>query len=75
MRKEHVSLNGTWITFDYPAKSGQRRVQYIKAISGSDFSAKDFRTWNATMVAAVSLGPTAATRRRRMRASGRSPGR
>jgi DNA topoisomerase IB len=28
---------------------------YIKAVTGSDFSAKDFRTWNATVLAAVAL--------------------
>ena len=98
MRKEHVTLNGTAITFDYPAKNGQRRVQsivdaevrrivselkrrrgggpellayregrrwrdvgsaeineYVKSATGGDFSAKDFRTWNATMLAAVAL--------------------
>ena len=98
IRKEHVSLNGTEITFRYPAKSGQRGMQsiadsdvraivaalkrrrgggpellayrngrrwrdigsdeindYIKSIAGGDFSAKDFRTWNATMLAAVAL--------------------
>src|SRR5687767_3908816 len=25
MRKEHVTIDGDWIKFDYPAKSGQRR--------------------------------------------------
>jgi DNA topoisomerase IB len=28
---------------------------YIKLISGADFTAKDFRTWNATVLAAVAL--------------------
>jgi DNA topoisomerase-1 len=28
---------------------------YIKEITGEDFSAKDFRTWNATVIAAVAL--------------------
>jgi DNA topoisomerase IB len=35
---------------------------YIKAIAGEDFSAKAFRTWNATLLAAVALavsGPAA----------------
>lgn len=35
---------------------------YIKAIAGDDFSAKAFRTWNATLLAAVALavsGPAA----------------
>jgi DNA topoisomerase IB len=37
--------------------------QYIKEVTGGDFSAKDFRTWNATVLAAVALavsGPAAA---------------
>jgi DNA topoisomerase I len=99
MRKEHVTVERTGaITFDYPAKSGQRRVQsvvdpdvyeivkrlkrrrgggdellayqegrrwrdiksadineYVKRVTGGDFSAKDFRTWNATVLAAVAL--------------------
>jgi len=43
--------------------------QYIKEVTGGDFSAKDFRTWNATVLAAVALAvstgaasPTARTR-------------
>jgi DNA topoisomerase-1 len=28
---------------------------YIKAVTGGDYSAKDFRTWNATVLAAVAL--------------------
>ncbi len=99
MRKEHVTVERSGaITFDYPAKSGQRRVQsvvdedvydvvkrlkrrrgggdellayqegrrwrdikspdineYVKKVTGGDFSAKDFRTWNATVLAAVAL--------------------
>ena len=99
MRKDHVTLGaGYEMVFDYPAKSGQRRVQavvdpqaaavvaalkrrrgggdellaykerrrwhdlrsedineYIKAATGADYSAKDFRTWNATVLAAVAL--------------------
>src|SRR4051812_34528617 len=107
IHKRHVKLlPGSTLLFDYPAKSGQRRVQsivdpevyeilaalkkrrggspellayregrrwrdlksadinaYIKEVTGGDFSAKDFRTWNATVLAAVALavsGPTAA---------------
>jgi DNA topoisomerase I len=99
MRKEHVTVEpGGTMIFDYPAKSGKRRVQavvdplcveivttlkrrrgggpdllayrerrrwkdvrspdvnlYVKEATGSDFSAKDFRTWNATVLAAVAL--------------------
>jgi DNA topoisomerase-1 len=36
--------------------------QYVKEVTGGDFSAKDFRTWSATVLAAVALavsGPAA----------------
>jgi DNA topoisomerase I len=44
--------------------------QYIKEITGENFSAKDFRTWNATVLAAVciaplSLGATSETAKKR----------
>jgi DNA topoisomerase I len=43
---------------------------YIKQVGGGDFTAKDFRTWNATVLAAVALaaeGPAqGATSRRRV---------
>jgi DNA topoisomerase-1 len=115
MRKEHVTLGDDGeMVFDYPAKSGQRRVQgimdplayeivaalkrrrgggdellaykdsrrwrdlrseeingYIKDATGADFSAKDFRTWNATVLAAVALsvsGEVAASKTGRKRA-------
>jgi DNA topoisomerase I len=98
IHRRHVSIAGEEIVFDYPAKSGQRRVQaiadpivlgvisalkrrrrggeklfayreagrwrevhaedvnaYIKQAASGDFSAKDFRTWNATVLAAVAL--------------------
>jgi DNA topoisomerase I len=99
IHKRHVQLRDDGVLeFDYPAKSGQRRIQsivdtevydivaelkrrrggspellayregrrwrdlksadinaYIKEITGGDFSAKDFRTWNATVLAAVAL--------------------
>jgi DNA topoisomerase IB len=115
IRKEHVSLeaDGTMV-FDYPAKSGRRRIQavvdprvteivgtlkrrrgggpellayrrgrawhdlrspdvnaYLKEATGDDFSAKDFRTWSATVLAAVALavsGPAAGTKTSRSRA-------
>jgi DNA topoisomerase I len=99
MLKEHVSLHGDELVFDYPAKgsiprtltindpetrdvlSALRRRRggsdellawkdgrawvdiraadlnaYIKEEAGEDFSAKDFRTWSATVFAAVVLG-------------------
>jgi DNA topoisomerase-1 len=99
MRKAHVTVTADGeMIFDYPAKSGIRRVQaivdpqaleivtalrrrrgggdellaykvgrrwrdirsddinvYLKEATGDDFSAKDFRTWNATVLAAVAL--------------------
>ena len=98
IRKEHVTIDGEQMIFDYPAKSGQRRIQavvdplakdivctlkrrrgggpdllaykvgrqwydvrsadindYLKEATGDDFSAKDFRTWSATVLAAVAL--------------------
>jgi DNA topoisomerase I len=48
---------------------------YLKAKLGEDFSAKDFRTWNASVMAAVSLatdGRDAATRAARKRATDRA---
>jgi DNA topoisomerase I len=101
MRRRHVTIRGEELVFDFPAKSGQRRVQaladaealgviatlkrrrggeqllayrnghgwrelqaeqvndYIKTTTGEDFSAKDFRTWNATVLAAVALAARA----------------
>jgi DNA topoisomerase I len=112
--KEHVTVEGDVMVFDYPAKGGQRRRQgimddqlapvvaalrsrrgggaellaykerrrwrdvrsedinaYIKEATGGDFSAKDFRTWNATALAAVALavsGESAHSRTARRRA-------
>jgi DNA topoisomerase-1 len=103
LHKDHVSLDDGAIVFDYPAKSGVRRVHevrdpgalavigalkrrrgggpqllayragrrwtavhsedindYIKRNLGEGFSAKDFRTWNATVMAAVSVSVSAA---------------
>jgi DNA topoisomerase-1 len=101
MLRKHVTIDGEELLFDFPAKSGQRRVQaiadpqalgvistlkqrrageqllayrsgrgwqevhaeevngYIKTATGEDFSAKDFRTWNATVLAAVALAAAA----------------
>ncbi len=97
MLREHVTVGEREVIFDFPAKSGQRRVQaiadpealamlaalkrrrtgsqllayhavdgwreltagevnsYLKRKSGGPFTAKDFRTWNATVLAAVVL--------------------
>ena len=48
---------------------------YLKEATGDDFSAKDFRTWTATMLAAIALavsGEVAATRPARKRAVARA---
>jgi DNA topoisomerase I len=98
IRRRHVSIEGGEMVFDFPAKSGQRRVQsirdrgaraaielmrrrrdgpddllafhedgawrdvrsvdvnaYIQDRIGADFSAKDFRTWSGTVLAAAAL--------------------
>jgi len=119
MRKEHVSvLEDGAMVFDYPAKSGQRRVQevvdhdaadivarlkrrrgggpellaykeggrwrdirspdinaYLKDATGDAFSAKDFRTWSATVLAALALSvasPAAGSQTSRKRAEARA---
>ena len=36
--------------------------EYLKDATGGDFSAKDFRTWNATALAAVALAVSGASR-------------
>jgi DNA topoisomerase IB len=49
--------------------------EYIKEITGADYSAKDFRTWNATVLAAVALavsGQVADTKTGRKRAISRA---
>ena len=49
--------------------------EYIKAVTGAGYSAKDFRTWNATVLAAVALavsGEVAATKTGRKRAISRA---
>ncbi len=98
MLRRHVTIEDREIVFDFPAKSGQRRVQaiadeevmrvlvalkrrrsgaqllayhdsdkrwvevnaeevnaYIKRHAGGGYTAKDFRTWNASVLAAVAL--------------------
>jgi DNA topoisomerase I len=115
MLKRHVSVKKDEVIFDYPAKSGQRRVHaiadpqareivaalrrrrgggeellacrvagrwsnvgseeinaYIKAVTGGEFTAKDFRTWNATVLAAVALALEENERQAKV-VKGRSP--
>lgn len=100
--REHVRIEGERIVFDYPGKSGQRRLQsivdadardvvhtllrrrgggdellaykagnrwqdvkstdinaYLKEIAGAEVTAKDFRTWSATVLACVALAVSA----------------
>ena len=108
IRREHVSREGEALLFDFPAKSGQRRVQsirdaavlraveamrrrrsgpedllayrergawhdvrsedvnfYIQEQIGERFSAKDFRTWHGTVLAAAELAAAPAPKSRR----------
>jgi len=49
--------------------------EYIKEVAGGDFSAKDFRTWNATVLAALALAvssPAARSKTARKRAMTRA---
>jgi DNA topoisomerase-1 len=98
VRREHVTIGKSEVVFDFPAKSGQRRVQsirdaaarraieamyrrrsgpedllafrqgsewrdvrsdeineYIHERIGDEFTAKNFRTWHGTVLAAVEL--------------------
>ncbi|MCO5997825.1 DNA topoisomerase IB [Actinoallomurus rhizosphaericola] len=117
IRKEHVTLTGGQIIFDYIAKGSKQREQavadddvcavvrslkrrrsggeellayrsgprwhdvtstdindHLRELSGGEFSAKDFRTWHATVLAAVGLAvsePAAAADGTRKRAVAR----
>jgi DNA topoisomerase IB len=49
--------------------------EYVKAAAGEEFSAKDFRTWSGTVLAAVALavsGPARGTKTSRKRAKARA---
>jgi DNA topoisomerase I len=102
LQREHVTVSQGVASFDYPAKSGVRRLHtvsdeacvellgallkrrggppqllafrerrrwhplhsddistYLKGQIGERFSAKDFRTWNGTLLAAVGLASAA----------------
>jgi DNA topoisomerase-1 len=100
LRREHVTISGGTLAFDYTAKAGIRRREvvqdprvvevvsalrrrrddpnpelfayragdawndvksttvneYLREVSGLDMSAKDFRTWHATVLMATILG-------------------
>ena len=119
MRKEHVSITGNEVAFEYLAKGGKHRVHsvvdpvvteiiselkrrrsggdellayraadgswadinardvnaWIREATGGEFSAKDFRTWSATVLAARALavsGVAASTMSARKRAEARA---
>jgi DNA topoisomerase-1 len=98
VRRDHVTIKRSEVVFDFPAKSGQRRIQsirdaaarraieamhrrrsgpedllayragkqwvdvrsedinaYIHGKIGDEFTAKNFRTWHGTVLAAVAL--------------------
>ena len=96
LRREHVSVSGDLVKFDFPGKSGQRQKremrdrrvastlrqltrepgkvfkyrdaegkpvnirrrhvnEYIREMMGGAFTAKDFRTWAATLICACIL--------------------
>jgi DNA topoisomerase IB len=62
--------NRTWVD----VRSGDINA-YIKEVTGGDFSAKDFRTWSATVLAAVALavsGGAARSKTARSRAVSRA---
>ena len=106
MRKDHVTVSGNEVSFDYDAKGSKRHTrdlvdpvvaeivaalkrrrgggpellahkvsgrwvdvksadinQYLKEQTGLDVTAKDFRTWNATVLAAVGLAASSAAPR------------
>lgn len=113
LRREHVTVQGDRLLFDYTAKHGLRRQEvvqdarvaavvavlreraddpspelfayrsggswsdvksttvneYLRSVSGLEMSAKDFRTWHATvlMSAALARDPAPATKRARDR--------
>jgi DNA topoisomerase IB len=88
IRKEHVTLSKGQLVFEYTAKGAKHREQavaedqvsaadinaYLGEISGGDYTAKDFRTWHATVLAAVGLAvsqPAASSDSARKRAVAR----
>jgi DNA topoisomerase IB len=118
MRKDHVTIDGSAINFDFTGKSGKRHVRYVvdepvaeivgalkrrrgggeellayrgaggrwrdvkspdirayvKEAAGEDYTAKDFRTWAGTVLAAVTLAATDPELRRRKTANKRMIG-
>ena len=62
----YMGTDGAWHSI-----AGSSLNAFLKEVTGGDFSAKDFRTWQATVVAAMHLArafPAASTKRDRQRA-------
>ncbi|MCC3275806.1 MULTISPECIES: DNA topoisomerase IB [unclassified Arthrobacter] len=62
----YIGSDGSWHSVDAAALNA-----FLKEVTGGDFSAKDFRTWQATVVAAMSLArlaPEAVTKRAKLKA-------
>lgn len=62
----YIGADGAWHSVDAAQLNA-----FLKEVTGGDFSAKDFRTWQATVVAAMSLArqaPGAATKRAKQKA-------
>lgn len=62
----YVGTDGAWHSVDAAQLNA-----FLKEVTGGDFTAKDFRTWQATVVAAMSLArlaPEAGTKRARQQA-------
>ncbi|MCC9144194.1 MULTISPECIES: DNA topoisomerase IB [unclassified Arthrobacter] len=62
----YLGVDGAWHSVDAAQLNA-----FLKEVTGGDFSAKDFRTWQATVVAAMSLArlaPSAVTTRAKQKA-------
>ncbi|MCQ1956092.1 DNA topoisomerase IB [Arthrobacter sp. zg-Y826] len=62
----YLGADGAWHSVDAAQLNA-----FLKEVTGGEFSAKDFRTWQATVVAAMSLArmaPAAATNRAKQKA-------
>ncbi|MCC3294564.1 DNA topoisomerase IB [Arthrobacter sp. zg-Y411] len=62
----YIGADGAWHSVDAAQLNA-----FLKEVTGGDFTAKDFRTWQATVVAAMSLArlaPDAGTKRARQQA-------
>jgi len=80
LQREHVRVSGDELRFRYPAKGGAEREvradevnDRLKELTCEDFTAKDLRTWNATVLAATAFAdhevPASQRGRQRVRAA------